>query len=144
MGAKLNADLLEAAAIGKLEKLKKLTQLGADINHRLSPLHPSSLGTAAVRGHLDVVNWLLENDVTVEVIDIINAYDNDQFEIYNILLDYLLKKEPDLLKNPINKEKLITRVIEKANREDVNGRTALMEAAVCGRVEQVKILADSK
>jgi len=120
------APVHEAAANGKLDKLKSIIDSGVDINVKDPDNNDwSLLHAAAAGGHLKAAEYLLVKGIAIDGKDkheataLHVAANKGQFE----MLKYLIDKGADI--NVI---------------QELNGATSLHEAAFSGNIESVKYL----
>lgn len=59
--------LHQAADYGQLDVAKKLISLGLDINARGGPQGSNALNVAAGEGHLEIVEWMLDNGAQMDL-----------------------------------------------------------------------------
>ncbi|GGI12925.1 ankyrin repeat domain-containing protein [Gottfriedia solisilvae] len=116
-----------AASKGQLIIVKKLVEIGIDINTDGGPHGGNALNLAATWGHLDVVNYLLSIGVEMDVSDpvrnpLFGAISNGQVEVANRLIE-----------NGIN-------IKVKYNGESMKEMDALAFAKEQGQREIVEIL----
>ena len=123
-----NKELLRAARLGELDKVKELLAAGANVNYWEDETYTTPIMYATSRDHLDVVNELLANGADLTMADrngataLHIAASYGHVEILRRIIDELLAEGEDL------------------NTPNGHGQTALHQAAEAGMVNSVTLL----
>lgn len=132
-----NADLLVDSALnGDLAKIKQLVeQQGVDVNAQYSSTGGTALMYASLRGHLEIVKYLISKGADVNA-----KNDNGLTALMAASGD---KGKLEIIKALVEGKGGLLSVFSKGadvNAQDDNGETALMRACANGKLEIVKYL----
>eukprot|EP01138_Halocafeteria_seosinensis_P002298 gb/GECG01002354.1/.p1 GENE.gb/GECG01002354.1/~~gb/GECG01002354.1/.p1 ORF type:complete len:879 (+),score=101.15 gb/GECG01002354.1/:1-2637(+) len=145
--------LAVAAFYGRMDALKKLLELGADVNHQDARLGKTPVMKAAMRGFVGIVEQLIENNAQLGIKDDDGRTALHDAALYGetTVIQVLVQKGADVnAADPLGKTAvfhccrlgnlgtlkfLVDEMKANVHARDVYGNTALIEASMWGRDE---------
>ncbi|MCK5238486.1 MAG: ankyrin repeat domain-containing protein [Candidatus Thorarchaeota archaeon] len=160
----IDAQLIEAAANGDLESVKKAIENGADINAQEEDFRDTALHKASSAGHREVVEFLIENGADLLILNGVDftplhlAARDGRLSIVQLILDKIGSVPERILNDAIHvasmsvsSSEVIVRALDDFRTKQVKPSTSSLESANASLLEAsekgdidtvVKVLSD--